>query len=200
MSRLRPVFIALPLLVALPAPGIDYQNDILPIMKEHCWNCHSEEKEVKGDLALDDLKKLARSHISERGSIRPGDPGASDFLARLKLGEGDDEFMPKRGAALSYGDIGKIEAWIKEGAIIDAGKPSEAELARTKGAAEDKSPADRDAFLSWTNPQGKTIEAKFVGLQGEAVKIVGRDGRAYTVPLDKLSAESAAMARKLGGR
>jgi hypothetical protein len=46
------------LFLILPALGdaaevADYKKTVLPIMKEHCWDCHSNEKEVKGNLALD---------------------------------------------------------------------------------------------------------------------------------------------------
>ena len=131
--------------------------------------------------------------------IRPGNPEKSDFLARLKLGEGDDDFMPKRGSALRNSEIAKIEQWIKEGAIIDAANPSETEKARAETAKMDEAKSG-EVFLSWKNPDGKAIEAKFGGLEGEAVKIVARNGRTFTVPFAKLSPESVAMAKKLGGR
>lgn len=190
------------LLVAGTAPlrAIDYQNDILPLMKEHCWNCHSTEKEAKGGLALDDLKEMSSIHIADIGTIRPGDPEKSDFLARLKLGEGDDDFMPKRGSALRNSEIAKIEEWIRSGALIDAANPTEAELARSGAVKMKQAQSGGDVYLAWVNPEGRSIEAKFVGLEGEAVKIVGRNGRGYTVPFAKLSAESVAMAKKLGGR
>lgn len=199
MNPLRSSFLLL-ILAALPAAAVDYQNDILPIMKEHCWECHSNEKEVKAGLALDDVKDLASSHIADIGLIRPGDPGKSDFVARLKLGEGDEDFMPKRGAALRSSDIKKIEQWILEGAIIDAANPSEAETARADAVKVTQAKNDSDVFLAWTNSGGKTIEAKFGGLEGDSVKLVAKNGRSYTVPFTALSAESVAMAKKLGGR
>jgi hypothetical protein len=56
----RFLFAALAVLLApLGARALDYQNDILPIMKDHCWKCHSNEEEAKGDLAFDDLKAMA---------------------------------------------------------------------------------------------------------------------------------------------
>ena len=67
-------------------------------------------------------------------------------------------------------------------------------------AAKPTAPAaGTEEFLPWTNVQGKVIEAKFAGLQGDAVKIVMRDGRSFTVPLASLKPESAAQAKKLGG-
>ena len=178
------------------AGALDYQNDILPIMKDHCWKCHSTEEESKGDLAFDDLKAMAEIHVADNGMIRPGDPEKSDFLARMKLDEEEDDFMPKNGKALRASDLSKIEQWIKEGALIDAKNPTAAETARMEKA---KTAAAADTLLPWTNLQGKVIEAKFAGLEGEAVKITLKDGRAFTVPFTALKPESVAQAKKLGG-
>jgi hypothetical protein len=37
----------------LRSDAVDYLTEVLPIMKEHCWDCHSNETEVKGNVALD---------------------------------------------------------------------------------------------------------------------------------------------------
>lgn len=187
-------------LPALPGSGIDYQKDIQPIMKEHCWECHSNEKEVKGGLALDDLAALARSQINPNGVIRPGDPEKSDFVARLKLDEDHEDFMPRQGKALRGGDLAKVEQWIREGALLDAENPSEAERGRIEEVKLLQARTGGEIYFDWTNIEGKVIEAKYSGLEGEAVKITMKNGRSFTVPLDKLSTESAALARKLGGR
>jgi Planctomycete cytochrome C len=197
MHPLRSTLFCLVLLVAAPATALDYQNDILPIMKDHCWKCHSNEEEAKGDIAFDDLKAMAEIHVADIGMIRPGNPEKSDFLARMKLDEEEDDFMPKNGKALRAGELAKIEQWIKEGALIDAKNPTAAETARMEAA---KTAVAADAYLSWTNLQGKVIEAKFVGLEGEAVKITMKNGKSFAVPLSGLSPESAALAKKLGGQ
>jgi len=196
MKRFLPPALAL-LASASGAGALDYQNDILPILKDHCWKCHSNEEEAKGDLAFDDLKAMAEIHVAEIGMIRPGNPEKSDFLSRMKLDEEEEDFMPKNGKALRASELTKIEQWIREGALIDAKNPTPAELARMEAA---KTAAAADAFLSWTNTQGKVIEAKFAGLEGESVKITMKNGKAFVVPLSGLSPESAALARKLGGR
>lgn len=195
MNRL--LFPALVVLLApLGARALDYQNDILPIMKDHCWKCHSTEEEAKGDLAFDDLKAMAEIHVADIGMIRPGNPEKSDFLARMKLDEEEDDFMPKNGKALRASELAKIEQWIKEGALIDAKNPTAAETARMEAA---KTAPGSDAILEWTNLQGKVIKAKFAGLQGESVKITMADGRNFTVPFTALKPESVAQAKKLGG-
>lgn len=197
MAPLRSSLLCLVLIVTAPATALDYQNDILPIMKDHCWKCHSNEEEAKGDLAFDDLKAMAEIHVADIGMIRPGNPEKSDFLARMKLDEEEDDFMPKNGKALRAGELAKIEQWIKEGALIDAKNPTAAETARMEAA---KTAVAADAYLAWTNLQGKVIEAKFAGLEGESVKITMKSGKSFVVPLSGLSPESAALAKKLGGR
>jgi hypothetical protein len=199
MNRLRRT---LPLILLLPcaeAGAVDFQNDIGAILKEHCWDCHSLEKEVKGGLAFDDLEDLTKSQIHPVGLIRPGDPAKSDFMARLKLDEDDEDFMPKNGKALRSADLAKIEQWIREGALIDAANPSEVEKGRMEEVKLANARSGGEVYFAWTNIGGKVIEAKYAGLEGESVKITMKSGKSFTVPLAALSPESAALARKLGG-
>jgi len=178
----------------------DYNKDILPILKEHCWDCHSKEKEVKGGLALDDIEGMRVSQINEFGIIRPGDPAKSDFLERLKLDDEEEDFMPKKGKALRTNDLARIEKWIQEGAIIDAENLSEEEKARAAAPGMTEGTGTEGEFLSWTNLEGKTIEARYLGIEGKSVKIMLRNGTSTTVPIAKLSAESVAQAKRLYGQ
>lgn len=200
MAPLRSTLLSLLLVVAAPAPALDYQNDIQAILKEHCWKCHSNEEEAKGGLAFDDLEDMAKSQINAVGLIRPGDPEKSDLVARLKLDEKEDDFMPKNGKPLRGSDLTKIEQWIREGALIDAANPTDAEKARMEDVKLANARSGGDVYFQWTNTQGKVIEAKFAGLEGEAVKITMKNGKNFAVPLSGLSPESAALAKKLGGQ
>ena len=195
--------LALTLLLTLPAPAaraVDYVGDILPIMKEHCWNCHSNEKEVKGNLALDDFDEMRDYQVGKFSLIRPGNPAESQFLEVMKLGEGDKDFMPRKGAALPNEKLALIEKWIAEGAVIDAEKPSEKELAFLKDGSSGSAKDPKLEFLKWTNKEGKEIEARFMRLSDTAVTLMMKSGKAYDVTFDKLSDESVALAKKLGGK
>lgn len=200
MHPLHPILLLPLALMAAPLGAVDYQNDIQAILKEHCWDCHSNEKEVKGGLAFDDIADLSRSAINPVGLIRPGDPEKSDFVARLKLDEEEDDFMPKNGKPLRGGDLAKIEQWIREGALIDAANPTDAEKARMEDVKLANARSGGEVYFQWTNTQGKVIEAKFSGLEGDAVKITMKNGKSFVVPLTGLSPESAALAKKLGGQ
>lgn len=177
--------------------AVDFQKDILPIVKEHCWKCHSNEEESKGGLAFDDIESLRKSQIGEHGLIRPGDPAKSDLLERLKLDAEEDDFMPKNGDALRRGELALIEQWIREGAIIDAGNPSAEELARADDVKIISAKAGDEVYFSWTNLEGKSIEARFIDLEGESVTIMMKNGRRFLVPLTSLDATSVALAKKL---
>lgn len=177
--------------------AVDFQKDILPIVKEHCWKCHSNEEESKGGLAFDDIESLRKSQIGEHGLIRPGDPTKSDLLERLKLDSEEDDFMPKNGDALRRGELALIEQWIREGAIIDAENPSAEELARADDVKIISAKAGDEVYFSWTNLEGKSIEARFIDLEGESVTIMMKNGRRFLVPLTSLDATSVALAKKL---
>lgn len=167
-------------------------------MKDHCWDCHSNETEVKGNLALD--PETLFDQIGTYNIIRPGNPDESGFVERMKLDETHNDFMPRKGSPLPKKDIEAIEEWIRAGAIVDAKKPTEDESKRiaemgAASASGGEKPAEE--FLSWTNREGRTIEAKMASLEGDSVKLVLKNGRSYLVPLASLNDESAAQAKRL---
>ncbi|MBP6602573.1 MAG: hypothetical protein KA250_12260 [Verrucomicrobiales bacterium] len=178
----------------------DFQKDVLPILKEHCWKCHSNENEVKGNLAFDSLEDMTKVHIGEHSIIRPGFPEKSDLLERLKLDSGEEDFMPKKGDALRSRDLSTIEKWIQEGALIDEKNPTPVELARIEDAKLTSARNGGEVYFQWTNLTGRAIEAKFAGLDGESVKILLKNGKGFVVPLSSLNEESVTLAKKLGGK
>lgn len=180
--------------------AIDYVGEILPIMKEHCWDCHSNETEVKGNVALD--PDVLFDQIGKYNIIRPGDPVESGFVERLKLEETHNDFMPRKGKPLPAKEIEAIEEWIRQGAVVDSKKPTADEskrMAEMKAAAPvgGTAAAAGGGFLSWTNLQGIVIEARMLGLEGEAVKLLAKNGRSYVVPFASLDADSVAQAKRL---
>ena len=181
------------------AGAVDYAKDVLPIMKAHCWNCHSNEKDVKGNLALDDFDEVRDYQIGPYNIIRPGNPDESSFLEKMKLPTGDSDFMPRKGDPLPAKAWAIHEQWIAEGAIVDATKPTEKEKAFLEKGKAMPAEDEKQKFHHWTNRGGATIEARFVRLVDGAVTVVMKNGKSYNVPIDTLSAESQALARRLGG-
>jgi mono/diheme cytochrome c family protein len=198
--RLLATLFLIPSALAGAAEVADYKKTVLPIMKAHCWDCHSNEKEVKGNLALD--PETLFDQIGPYNVIRPGNPEESGLVEKLKLEETHADFMPRKGKPLPKREIEAIEAWIRQGAIVDAEKPTEDEskrLATMKPAPLSPSSGESGAavFHSWKNREGRAIEARMLGLDGESVKLLLRNGKTYVVPLASLDEESAAQAKRL---
>jgi hypothetical protein len=200
MTRLLVLCYVLATGLTLRADAVDYLTEVLPIMKEHCWDCHSNETEVKGNVALD--PDVLFDQIGKYNIIRPGNSAESGFVERLKLDETHNDFMPRKGKPLPKGEIERIEAWIQAGAIVDAKKPTEdetkrmAEMKTTAPAPGEGRPAE-PGFHSWKNREGRVIEAKFLGLEKDSAKLLLRNGKSYVVPLTSLDEESAAKAKRL---
>ncbi len=88
---------------------------IRAIWTNRCFQCHSSEKR-KGMLALDTHEGVLAG--GEEGLILvPGDASKSDIVRRLKLPRSNRDAMPKKGHALSPGQIKAIETWIDHGAF-----------------------------------------------------------------------------------
>ena len=61
-------------------------------------------------------------------------------------------------------------------------------------AAPASSPANQ--IQAWTNSSGVTIDAAFVGLDGDAV-VIRKEGKEFTIPFSKLDPRSLSLAKKL---
>ncbi len=185
---------------SVPVLAIDYKQDVLPIMKEHCFDCHAGS-DAKGNLDLESLDGMRDYQVGKFNIIRPGNPEESSFLEKMNLPEGDSDFMPRKGTRLPQKQLETITAWIKAGAVIDKQNPGEKEQEWVKkgpspsGSSGAKTPSQE--FINWTSSDGKIIEARFMGLQGESAKLVMKNGKSYVVPFNRLSPESIATAKEM---
>jgi hypothetical protein len=92
---------------------LKFSRDILPILSDHCFQCHGFDKETrKAGLRLD-----IREEAIAAGAIVPGDPEASELVARIM---DDDEFFvmppPDAHKPLDEEDKARLRQWIAEGA------------------------------------------------------------------------------------
>ena len=179
--------------------AVDYKQDILPIMKERCWECHANEKKVKGNLAFDDFDEVRDYQIGKYNIIRPGNAAESNFVERLLLEPGETDFMPRKADPLAKKEIELIQKWIDSGAIIDREKMTEDEAERAKEMSGDSASEGSLEYLFWINKQGKEIEARFLSVADGKVKLLLKNGKQYDVPLTSLSGASVEQAKKLSG-
>ncbi|NQZ69815.1 MAG: hypothetical protein HRT89_17300 [Lentisphaeria bacterium] len=102
------------------AEKITYSK-IAPILRSSCVKCHGPKKK-KGKIRLDSPAEIRKS-VMRKGIIVPGDPNDSPLYSTTVLPDGDEDKMPSEGKALSKAKTTLLFKWIKQGAIMNDGKP-----------------------------------------------------------------------------
>ncbi len=94
-----------------------YVDDVVPVLKQHCQNCHGNEKQ-KGDLNL-----ASYSALQTGGSSGPVIvPGNSDKSRLYTLTDHKEEpKMPPNGAKIPAEQIALLKLWIEQGAKENSG-------------------------------------------------------------------------------
>ncbi len=175
--------------------SVDYQEEIRPILNEKCFKCHSGPR-AKGKLRMDDIENFAKRVGGDDPAIVPGDASKSLLTIKAGLPRDDGDAMPPpparaRGAeAMTSVELNLVKQWITLGAKFEAG---EATATETTPAA----PAMTEEFHDWTNFEGNTIKASFIRLDGANVVIKLENGQEIPYALEKLSADSQALAKQL---
>lgn len=98
---------------------IDYSRDIRPILSTKCFTCHGPDEEAReAGLRLDSHEEAIRTLDSEERAIVPGDPDASELLARVISSE---EYLqmppPETGKVVTPEEADLLRRWIAEGAV-----------------------------------------------------------------------------------
>jgi len=121
--------------VASAQDAVDFEKQILPILKESCLKCHEKEKEdngkikkPKGGLRLDGaavIMKGGKEYPNE--TVVAGKPDASWLLKTMALPESDDMAMPPEGKGdrISADKQALIKKWIEGGASFGSWKGEE---------------------------------------------------------------------------
>jgi mono/diheme cytochrome c family protein len=111
-----------------------FENKIRPILKEHCYKCHSlEEKKSKGDLTMDTKAGLLKG--GENGAvIVPGNVDKSPLITAVKYLDPDLQ-MPPKGEKLTDQQIADLTAWVKMGAP-DPRKDDAAKVSKLSGLTD----------------------------------------------------------------
>ncbi len=182
--------------VAASSFATDFKTQVAPIFKQFCYKCHSEaEKKEKGKLVLDNTQRLAQK-IGATGLIKPGNPDGSSFFKAFVLPPDDDDHMPPaKQSQPPKASIEIVKAWIAEGASLDGSKGAPATPVTPVAPAPAAGGAPMQA---WTSVDGRSIQAKFVRIEGDNVVIQRDDGQTFTLPLTKLSPASQELAKKGG--
>jgi hypothetical protein len=112
--------------------AVDFEKQILPVLKESCFKCHEKEheengkiKKPKGGLRLDSaaaILKGGKEYPNE--NVVAGKPDASWLLKTMALPESDDLAMPPEGKGdrVSAANQALIKKWIESGASFGSWK------------------------------------------------------------------------------
>ena len=134
---------------AVPAGAEDtdklqFNRDIRPILYETCLRCHGPDSAArKANLRLD-----KREAAIEAGAIEPGDPDASEMVARI-LSDDPELVMPPPSSNKTLTAAQKyiLARWVKQGAEYQPHwsfiAPKRPELPAVKDAAWPRTPIDR---------------------------------------------------------
>lgn len=178
--------------------AVDYQEEIRPILNEKCFKCHSGPR-AKGKLRMDTEDNFGKRIGGDDPVIVPGNAATSLLTIKAGLPREDGDAMPPpparaRGAEpMTSVELNLVKQWITLGAKFDAGEATAAEPTTAE-------PAMSDEIHSWTNFEGNTLKASFIRLDGTNVVIKLENGNEIPYALEKLSAESQALAKKLGAQ
>lgn len=166
---------------------LDFAHDVLPILKKHCAECHTDG-EYKGSFSLD-----TREAILEGENVVVGKPAESYLIERVKESDPELRMPPAEHDPLSKKEVAVLERWVDAGLPWEAGfsfksslyepplalRPVELPPAR----AGREHPVDRliDAYLaeyehtppeSISDPQFmRRVSLDLVGLPPDAEKI-----------------------------
>jgi hypothetical protein len=132
-----------------------FEKNIRPVLVQHCYECHSEEKgKSKGELTLDTRDGI-RAGGSRGPAVVPGKPDDSILIQAIRQ-TGQLRMPPdSRGGILPDDVIADFEKWVKNGA---ADPRDSAKIIAVQKAKPEK-PVDWDkARQFWAFQKPKAIE------------------------------------------
>ena len=113
---------------AEPAPAVDFQRDVRPILSDNCFACHGPDEATReADLRLDTRDgafsarpPAGRSNRPRGPAVVPGDTGASLLVERINQTDPLRRMPPEVSQkALSGEQVETLTRWIEQGAPWD---------------------------------------------------------------------------------
>ena len=133
--------------VATAEGAVDFDAEVLPILEDHCIDCHGDEKQ-KSALRLDTALGLLRG--GESGEpLLVGGKSAESYLFKRVSTEVAKDAMPPKGKRLSAEQVAVLQRWIDEGAVIPGAEEARKELRVT---------TDHWSFQPVKRPEGGGID------------------------------------------
>ncbi|MDB6004505.1 MAG: hypothetical protein JWR15_1492, partial [Prosthecobacter sp.] len=92
--------------------AVDFSHQIVPILREHCTECHAGDKK-KGGLSFNDRASLMEGG-EDGAAVVSGKSGESAMIKAI-LSADPDEQMPPKGKRVPAEQIALLKQWIDEG-------------------------------------------------------------------------------------
>jgi hypothetical protein len=103
----------LPLTASAAEGDAFFRDQVEPILKQRCYECHSHATKIKGGLVLDSRAGWQAGGDSGP-TVVPGDVANSRLIEAVRYANPDIEMPPK--AKLPQSEIAVLEEWVKRGA------------------------------------------------------------------------------------
>ncbi len=104
----------IPLLSRFSSKPVDFSRDVRPILNQNCVSCHGGVRQKNGVSFIFREEALGTGK-SGRRTIVPGDPDASELIARITSKDPETR-MPYHAPPLPPDQVSLLRQWIKEGA------------------------------------------------------------------------------------
>ena len=98
--------------------AVDFNHQIVPLLRKHCAECHSGDK-LKGGFSLNDREELLRG--GENGPVIDLKQPPRSQLLEIVTTEDEDLRMPPKGKGLSKDEVDLLRQWLSEGLPWEAG-------------------------------------------------------------------------------
>lgn len=95
--------------------GVDYFNEIRPLLESRCYDCHQGGKS-QGGLRIDDHASVLKGGDSAEPAIVPGNIHESELIERI-TSKDQSLVMPPKGDPLSDKEVALLKRWITGGAV-----------------------------------------------------------------------------------
>lgn len=132
------------------AEKISFRKDVSPVVKRHCWGCHSGA-DPKGGLSMDTVRDMLKG--GDGGPLF--ESGKPDESLLVEMITGDDPEMPQKQPPLSTAKVDILRGWILAGAKDDS-LPGDGQIAVSIPATYKYAPAVNSVSLS---ADGKLLAA-----------------------------------------
>lgn len=139
-----------------PACAVDFAHQIVPILREHCAECHAGDKK-KGGFSFNDRTALMEG--GEDGPVVVAGKSGESAMIQAILSTDPDEQMPPKGKRVPPDQIALLKQWIDSGIAWEEG------FAFKKPAYEPplqpRSPALPAAMDGREHPIDRILDAQF---------------------------------------